>query len=239
MAPSATFLIGTPACPTRSVLRRERPAHWAGMCLFIAMLLGQVLLPWAWDRDRMLAAALKRGPQAVASTRALQAELAAVQAAPDAARLEALNRFFNLRIAYAEDIDTTGQVDQWASPIETLARGAGDCEDYAIAKYFSLIAAGVAPPKLRLVYVRADMGGGSRAHMVLAYYPQPSAEPLILDNLEGRILPASARRDLSPVFSFNAEGLWEGSQGQAAGDPVARLSRWREVLAKARAEGFV
>lgn len=226
-------------CPVRRATRGERTAHCLALCLVAALLLGQALLPWAWDRDRMLAAALKRGPLAVAATRALQVEMAAVQGGPDTARLEAMNRFFNLRIAYAEDIDATGQVDQWASPIETLAGGSGDCEDYAIAKYFSLIASGVAPPKLRLVYVRADMGGGSRAHMVLAYYPQPSAEPLILDNLDGRILPASARRDLNPVFSFNAEGLWEGSQGRAAGDSVARLSRWREVLAKARAEGFV
>jgi hypothetical protein len=44
---------------------------------------------------------------------------------------------------------------------------------------------------------------------------------------------------LQPVFSFNSEGLWQGVGGQSAGDPLARLSRWREVLAKARAEGFL
>jgi hypothetical protein len=40
------------------------------------------------------------------------------------------------------------------------------------------------------------------------------------------------------VFSFNSDGLWQGTSAQSAGDPVARLSRWREVLAKARSEGF-
>ena len=74
--------------------------------------------------------------------------------------------------------------------------------------------------------------------MVLAYYATPGAEPLILDNLIGDIRPASRRGDLEPVFSFNGEGLWQGVGAQSAGDPVARLSRWREVLAKARAEGF-
>ena len=74
--------------------------------------------------------------------------------------------------------------------------------------------------------------------MVLAYYAQPGAEPLILDNLIGEVRPASRRPDLTPVFSFNSEGLWQGAAGAAAGDPTARLSRWREVLAKARAEGF-
>jgi predicted transglutaminase-like cysteine proteinase len=95
--------------------------------------------------------------------------------------------------------------------------------------------------KLRLVYVRAAIGGSGglvQAHMVLAYYAQPAAEPLILDNLVGEVRPASRRPDLTPVFSFNSEGLWQGVGPTRAGDPVARLSRWREVLAKARAEGF-
>ena len=103
------------------------------------------------------------------------------------------------------------------------------------------MAAGVPQAKLRLVYVRAIVGGPGgavQAHMVLAYYSAPGAEPLILDNLIGEIRPASRRPDLEPVFSFNSEGLWQGTGAQSAGDPVARLSRWREVLAKARAEGF-
>ena len=74
--------------------------------------------------------------------------------------------------------------------------------------------------------------------MVLAYYATPQSEPLILDNLIGEIRPASRRPDLTPVFSFNGQGLWQGVGATSAGDPVARLSRWREVLAKAREEGF-
>jgi hypothetical protein len=74
--------------------------------------------------------------------------------------------------------------------------------------------------------------------MVLAYYASPGAEPLILDNLIGELRPASRRPDLAPVFSFNSDGLWQGTGSQTAGDPLARMSRWREVLTKARAEGF-
>ncbi len=220
------------AVPASGVARRLAP--------FLAVwLLLQMALPWSWDRDRMLAAGQRLGGQGPAGVAALQATIASAQGRPEAARLQAINRLFNERIVFAEDIDTAGQVDHWSSPIELLARGAGDCEDYAIAKYFSLIAAGVPSARLRMVYVKADLGGSVRAHMVLAYYPRPDAEPLILDNLDPEIKPASARRDLSPVFSFNAEGLWQGTGAQAAGDPVARLSRWRDVLAKARAEGFV
>ena len=119
-----------------------------------------------------------------------------------------------------------------------LSRGQGDCEDFAIAKYFALMAAGVPSTKMRLVYVRAQTGAVSQAHMVLAYYEEPGAEPLILDNLLGDIRPASRRPDLTPVFSFNAEGLWQGVGPSSAGDPSARLSRWRAVLAKAKAEGW-
>ena len=93
--------------------------------------------------------------------------------------------------------------------------------------------------RLRLVYVRAQLGGASQPHMVLAFYSQPDSEPLILDNLISDMRPASRRPDLVPVFSFNSEGLWQGAGAQGAGDPLARLTRWREVLAKARAEGFL
>ena len=199
----------------------------------------QCLPAVAFDKDRMLAAAKGHGPLAVAGVQALQTLVNSLRTAPEPHKLAAVNRFFNERIRFAEDMETTGQVDQWASPLETLSRGAGDCEDYAIAKFFTLMVAGVPGARMRLVYVRADVAGLSQAHMVLACYPQPSAEPLILDNLRPDIVLASARRDLTPVFSFNAEGLWQGTAGPSAGDPTERLSRWREVVAKARAEGFL
>jgi len=74
---------------------------------------------------------------------------------------------------------------------------------------------------------------------VLAYYAQPGAEPLILDNLRPEVLPASQRTDLTPVFSFNTEGLWQGVGAVTAGDPLVRLSLWRDLVAKVRAEGFL
>lgn len=189
----------------------------------------------------MLRAAQAHGALAVAGARDLQGLLGGLIGQDDAIRLAAINEFFNRRIVFATDLEVWGQPDYWASPLESLGKGRGDCEDYVIGKYFSLLAAGVPPARLRLVYARATIGGPggeAMAHMVLAYYASPDAEPLILDNLVGDIRPASRRPDLVPVFSFNSEGLWQGSGTHSAGDPVARLSRWREVLAKARAEGF-
>jgi predicted transglutaminase-like cysteine proteinase len=195
----------------------------------------------AWDAERMLGAAQRVGPHALAGARALQAVLGTARAQDEAAQLQAVNQFFNRRIAFKDDTEVWGQADYWASPLESLEKGAGDCEDYAIAKYFSLLALGVPTAKLRLVYVRAQLGGvggPTQAHMVLAYYAEPAAEPLILDNLISELRPASRRPDLEPVFSFNGEGLWQGTGATSAGNPVARLARWPAVLAKARAEGF-
>lgn len=156
------------------------------------------------------------------------------------AQLRAVNRFVNTRIEFATDEQAWGEADYWASPLETLARGRGDCEDYAIAKYFSLVAAGIPVARLRLVYMRARLDDGpEQAHMVLAYDPQDGGEMLILDNLVDEVLPAARRGDLLPVFSFNSDGLWLGVGKVGAGDPRQRLARWREVLQKARAEGFV
>jgi predicted transglutaminase-like cysteine proteinase len=207
----------------------------------IGLVVGAVTASLAWDADTMLRAAATRGPQALASARALQAVLSSLTGQDDAAKLLAINDFFNRRIVFASDQEIWGQADYWASPLEMFEKGRGDCEDYVIAKYFSLIAAGMPSSRLRLVYVRAQIGGSdsaAQAHMVLAYYATPGAEPLVLDSLIGEIRPASRRPDLAPVFSFNSDGLWQGTGTQSAGDPVARLSRWREVLAKARSEGF-
>ena len=193
---------------------------------------------WALDHARLLDAAAKLGPRAMAEAPPLLQLIERAAALDEERRLVLINTFFNQRISFHEDVEVWGKIDYWASPLEALDKGRGDCEDYAIAKYFSLVSAGIPVSKLRMVYVRAQLGGKSLAHMVLAYYAQAGAEPLILDNLIAELRPASARGDLLPVFSFNSEGLWQGVGQTAQGDPVARLSQWRDLLAKVRAEGF-
>ncbi len=121
--------------------------------------------------------------------------------------------------------------------MQALQRGAADCEDYAIAKYFSLRQLGVPSHKLRITYVKALRL--NQAHMVLTYYPSPGAEPLVLDNLIDAIRPAGQRNDLKPVYAFNAEGLWvPGPQGGKQVGDSKRLSRWQDLLKKMQAEGF-
>jgi predicted transglutaminase-like cysteine proteinase len=162
----------------------------------------------------------------------------------DLERLKKVNEFINREVAFGNDEQVWGQANYWATPLETIGRSAGDCEDYAIAKYFSLLQVGIAPEKLRLIYVRVKTGTSDnnliQAHMVLAYYAQPEAEPLVLDNLIGDIRLASRRPDLVPVFSFNHNGVFTGISGKGA-SPAAgteRLSRWADLLKRAREEGF-
>jgi predicted transglutaminase-like cysteine proteinase len=178
----------------------------------------------------------------VASLRLLQPLLHEIAGLAEPERLARVNEFYNRRIVFKDDQEVWGRTDYWASPLETLGKGEGDCEDYAIAKYFTLAAAGMPVERLRLVYVQARLGGPlgpNEPHMVLAYYATPEAEPLILDSLITELRPASRRPDLRPVFSFNSEGLWKGAGSEPAHDALAGLSRWRDVLAKARAEGFL
>lgn len=219
-------------------LSQSRLLWRRGQALGVMALLCLLLHGNALDSSKLLQSAQRFSPAAVQRTQALVQEMEAVGNGPEDEKLKAINNFFNRTVQFRDDRDAWGMVDYWASPLELLNKGQGDCEDYAIAKYFSLISMGVAPAKMRMVYVRAQLGGGGQAHMVLAYYPEPTAEPLILDNLITDIRPASRRPDLAPVFSFNAEGLWQGVGGSSAGDPVARLSRWRDILSKAKAEGW-
>lgn len=225
--------------PTKPVWRRLRTAL-IGSTLALATMLAGVSLH-AFDSQRLTAAAAAIGPRAVSGAASLQLLIARGARASDESRVPAVNQFYNDAIEFVEDVDGWGMPDYWASPLETLGKGLGDCEDFAIAKYFTLVAMGVPTAKLRMVYVRAQVNGPGTpglAHMVLAYYPAPGADPLILDNLVPDVRPASRRPDLSPVFSFNSEGLWQGVGSQSSGDPTARLSRWRDVLSKVRAEGF-
>jgi len=156
-------------------------------------------------------------------------------------QIKKVNEFWNRRLQFTEDQEAWAQSDYWATPMESLGHGKGDCEDFAIAKYFTLLSAGMDVSQLRLIYVKAKLGGAiTQAHMVLAFYSDPDAEPQILDNLLGEIRPASRRPDLTPVFSFNSQGIYGGvsASSSTSSTGTKRLSRWEELLARAHTEGF-
>jgi predicted transglutaminase-like cysteine proteinase len=147
----------------------------------------------------------------------------------DLEKLEKVNRFFN-RLEFVDDMVHWGEKDYWATPIEFLGTQGGDCEDFTIAKYFTLKFMGMDEEKLNLTYVKAL--NYNVHHMVLTYFGTPGVEPLVLDNLVTEIKPASMRNDLMPIYSFNGSGLWLAKQrgrGKLAGSSN-RLQRWQDVI---------
>lgn len=201
------------------------------------------MLVWgATDSDRMLRSLTQRfGADSVAVFRDWRELVATGASLPEMDKLKRVNEFFNRRLRFEDDSVIWRQADYWATPIEFIGKRAGDCEDFVIAKYFSLIEMGVDRVRLRLTYVRAAIGGpGSgvtQAHMILSYYSSADSEPLVLDNLITDIRPASRRPDLTPVFSFNGDGVWMAGADRPS-SPVDRLARWNELVLKMKAEGY-
>jgi predicted transglutaminase-like cysteine proteinase len=176
-------------------------------------------------------------PEAYRRGQALNKLLASLDKQPVGTQLKEVNRFFN-QFRYREDIDHWGEKDYWATPEEFIGTQHGDCEDFVIAKYFSLRKLGVPDNKLYLTYVKALKQ--NVAHMVLSYFETPSSIPLVLDNYNPRILEASKRRDLLPVYSFNANSLFlsNASAGLGKSLPTNKIknSKWQKLLADLRKE---
>ena len=187
-------------------------------------------------------AAERYGPEAAQRIRSWEQLLVLAATRDEREQIRMVNEFFNRHVVYQTDPELWGVADYWATPLETLGRAGGDCEDYAIAKYTSLRKLGIPDSRLQIFYVHARLGALSsnaeEAHMVLGYYPNEDAEPLILDNLITDVRPASRRNDLTPIFSFNSEGIWVDGSTVSAGDSTARLSNWRGVLERMHAEGI-
>lgn len=202
-----------------------------------ALLLGWLLLATAGAAgDGLLAGVEARwGAAARERVAAWEELMSAGRDWPEGVKLERVNRFFN-RLRFVSDQEHFGRRDYWATPVEMLGSGGGDCEDFSVAKYFTLRQMGVAEARMRITYVRAREL--QQTHMVVAYYTSPEAEPLILDNLVEEIRPASRRPDLVPVYSFNGDGLWravERGAGRRVGDAES-LGRWRDLLQRMQRE---
>jgi len=174
----------------------------------------------------------KFGVEAVTRVEQWQDLMKTAKTLPEKEKLQRVNQFFNQRIEFVDDIYLWGVKDYWATPIEFLARGAGDCEDYSIAKYFTLKELGVDEKKMRITYVKALKL--RQAHMVLTYFETPRAVPVVLDNLIPTIKPATERKDLLPVYSFNGSGLWL-AKARGTGKKVgssSRLNMWESLKSR-------
>ena len=234
--------------PLRQFVRHYLTRRWRlfltamlALCLALPTLFAQAGLDPAALKEQLVA---RFGPSRAPLLNDWLSMLNSAKTQPEDAKLRRINDFINHHIVFENDMSVWQQSDYWATPLETIGQGQGDCEDFAIIKYVSLRMTGIASSKLRLVYAKARLDAPSgpiqQAHMVLAYYATPNAEPLVLDNLDGTIRPASRRQDLQPVFSFNSDGIFAGVSGKdkATGGGIGRLSRWEDAWRRILADGY-
>ncbi|MFW0694181.1 transglutaminase-like cysteine peptidase [Aliarcobacter butzleri] len=115
-------------------------------------------------------------------------------------KLTQINLFINGSLAEFDNA-SMGIDDYWMTPKEFFIKGHGDCEDYVIAKYFTLLELGVKKENLYPAIVKVE--GSASLHLVLLYVEDKNKSPLVLDNLSFKILPFSKRTDLTPIAAFN------------------------------------
>ena len=151
-------------------------------------------------------------------------------------KLEKVNDFFN-QTPYASDKSIWGTSDYWATRLEFIGKDKGDCEDFVIAKFFTLKELGVPSSKLYMTYAKSLRYNA--AHLVLTYYETPKSTPLVLDNYNYKIFPATQRRDLIPIYSFRGDELLKAKQAQI-GKIISAATRqerqWDELVITQRKE---
>jgi len=132
----------------------------------------------------------------------MPAALAGLSDASDAAKIEAVNTYYN-KIRYVEDKNNYGKSDYWQTPAEFASRG-GDCEDYVIAKYAALKALGFKEDQLRMVILTDTWK--NLAHAILVVNTADGAK--FLDNQYKVVKDVEGFTRYAPIYSINRTGWW-------------------------------
>ena len=163
------------------------------------------------------------------------------------ARLGEINRAINLAIRPMSDLAQYGEIDVWSSPLVTFATGAGDCEDYAIAKFVALRQAGISPDDLRIVIMRDTIRGED--HAVAA--ARLDGHWLTLDNRRMAMVEDAYIRNYRPLFVIDQHGVMQyvdapplagvpdrdaRAVGRVEFDGTARFDRFRQLNTRRRGD---
>ena len=146
-------------------------------------------------------------------------------------QLNAVNHYLNQLLPQYDDIIQKKE-DYWASPKEFLTTGYGDCEDYVIIKYFTLLKLGFDKRKLFLTAVFEQYQGGY--HMVLSYFKDKNQPPLILDNLSFRVLDLKAREDIKADIFINSTGVYKIDKNYKLKKIANRSKQYSDLIKKVR-----
>ncbi|MFA9373399.1 MAG: transglutaminase-like cysteine peptidase [Poseidonibacter sp.] len=130
-------------------------------------------------------------------------------------KLKNVNNFFN-QIHYIVDLEHWRKEDYSASLLEFLGTGAGDSEDYAIAKYISLVKLGIPKHKLKIIFVKdiSENPKDDHEHILLAYYHNKNSNPIMLDSIHKELSLAKKRDDIYPIYkdeftnNFSNKAIW-------------------------------
>jgi predicted transglutaminase-like cysteine proteinase len=175
------------------------------------------------------------GPAAAARARQLTVILDGLRQAPVSEQLRQVNRYFNAFI-YSTDKVLWGRDDHWASPEEFVGLGAGDCEDFAIGKYFALRSLGIPAESMQVSYVHDIQR--RQFHIVLEVQIADGSERMLLDNAQPLVMSASQRRDLVKVVGFGerhvAVALPEGGERSFLRAGRWSMRQWDQVLARSQ-----
>jgi predicted transglutaminase-like cysteine proteinase len=208
--PAADLAAGTLMTPGASALIRKSaepfgffasPLSWGGLrdkWQGVARKLDDEMVQLALcdgDRDRCVSPAALQFLAIVDNARARDGR----------ARLGEINRAINLAIRPMSDLAQYGEEDVWSSPLVTFAHGAGDCEDYAIAKFVALRQAGISPDDLRIVVMRDTIHGED--HAVAA--ARLDGHWLTLDNRRMAMIEDADVRNYRPLFVIDQHGVMQ------------------------------
>jgi predicted transglutaminase-like cysteine proteinase len=155
-----------------------------------------------WDRIRRLIAAdtMRNDPRMqpwVAWAEGLRGQ-------PVSERINAINQRVNQRLRYVLDIIADGVPDYWQSPLESVTRLTGDCEDYAILKYYLALHAGISQDDLALVIGRIASTG--ELHAVLVARAESGWR--LLDNRTNTVIDLGGRADLGTIYFVDLSDVW-------------------------------
>lgn len=165
--------------------------------------LGTLAIPVETTRFDDRWARVRRAPAA----RLMQAQLdraAVTHGLGEAATLERVNLWVNRQIAYIDDNRNYRQRDFWATADETMARGSGDCEDFAILKMHMLRAAGIDDDRMKLVLLRDLAINADHAFLLV----RSNAGWVVLDNMTDRIYDGRQANAVRPILSFSGSRRW-------------------------------
>jgi len=227
LGPAADLSAGTLITPGASALMRKSAEPFGLFALTLSW--GGLQEKWQGVArkldDEMVQLALCDGDRdRCVSPAALQflAIVDTARARDGRARLGEINRAINLAIRPMSDLAQYGEEDVWSSPLLTFAHGAGDCEDYAIAKFVALRQAGISPDDLRIVVMRDTIHG--EAHAVAA--ARLDGHWLTLDNRRMAMIEDADVRNYRPLFVIDHHGVMQYVDTPVlAGVPGQELAR--------------